>query len=169
MLDYEKNNVTFTFNTHDRTPRTPMRRHVKILWIVIAALFYGMFTLIAVVASMEAHSPLPALLILLLALGMTALVAFIYSDVNKAYVEIDGGQIHVVDYYFGIKREKILSSSKIKSVKKTLSSSILIPGYRVRFGCYLLFRGENRKYLFKVLACPETETFFREYTWSSFE
>lgn len=167
MQDYEKNNVIFTFNTHDRTPRTPMRRHVKILWIVIAALFYGMFTLIAVVASMEAHSLLPALLLLLLMLGMTALVAFTYSDVTKAYVEIDGEQIHVVDYYFGIKREKTLSSSKIKSVEKTLT--ILTPGYRMQFGCYLLFRGENRKYLFKIFACPETETFFREYTRSSFE
>ena len=146
------------FNTHDRTPRLPMRRLGKLSLAVSAVLIYGLFVLAAVVFSLETHSPLPALLILLLVLLLTALVALRCSDFTRAYVEIDGDRIRVVNYLFGIKKEKFFSLREIESAECTV-----IQVSRFRSAPYLQFRGANRKYLFKLYDCPETEAFFHEF------
>lgn len=151
------------FNTHDRTPREPFRRRDKVLLAVSAALIYALFVLAAVVFSIETHSPLPALLILLPVLLLTAIVAIMLSDVEKAYIEIDGDRIRVVDYYFGIKKEKCFSLREIERAKRVRGYSFLTHGYQLRFAAYLQFRGANGKYLFKVMDCPETEAFFRDF------
>lgn len=146
------------FNTHDRTPREPFRRRDKVLLAVSAALIYALFVLAAVVFSIETHSPLPALLILLLVLLLTAIVALRCSDFTRAYVEIDGDRIRVVNYLFGIKKEKFFSLREIESAERTV-----IQVSRFRSAPYLQFRGANRKYLFKLYDCPETEAFFHEF------
>lgn len=151
------------FNTHDRTPRPPLKKWWKITFGVAVALMYSLFVLFAVVSTVEYCSPMPALVILPIPVFMTAVIAIEYFDTTKAYVEIDGDRIHVVNWFFGIKKEKFFFLREIESVKRVSGYSPFLHGYRYRFAEYLLFRGANRKYLFKLFYCPETEAFFREF------
>lgn len=151
------------FNTHDRTPRPPLKNWWKITFGVTMALIYSIFVLAAVVGCVEERSPMPALVILPIPLFMTAVMAIVYFDTTKAYVEIDSDRIHVVDYYFSIKKEKFFSLREIESAERVSGHSFFLHGYRNRFADYLLFRGANRKYLFKIFYCPETKAFFHEF------
>lgn len=146
------------FNTHDRTPRPPLKKWWKITFGVVMALIYSIFVLCAVVGTVEARSPMPALVILPIPLFMTAGTALVHFDMTKAYVEIDGDRIHVVNYYFGIKKEKFFSLREIESAERTMISVS-----KISCKYYLQFRGANRKDLFKLYDCPETEAFFCEF------
>ena len=84
------------------------------------------------------------------------------KDLEKAYIEIIGDNILVVDYYFGTKKEKTFSFSDITSAE-------IVSGYHVRgpamtFGAiyYIVFKN-GKKYLFKVICLPETMQLFKQY------
>lgn len=105
---------------------------------------------------------LTAGILMLLSPGIfAALVLVIIKDIEKAYVEIDGESIHVVDYCFGRKREQLFSFSDITSAQIVPGSSFRVKGYRVSVSGmkYIIFRHEN-KYLFKIICLPETKELF---------
>ena len=83
---------------------------------------------------------------------------------GKAYVEIHENDIYVVDYYFGVKKEKHVSFSDITSAEIHIGYSNEVKGYRFSaLGMrYMVFKNGN-KHLFKIIALPETEDLFRKY------
>ena len=150
------------FNTHDKTPRSQNSKRLKVTFAVSLAVVGGAFLFFAVVCSYYAKSILPAVMILL-ALGVPMGLACIMTcDMNRAYVEIDGEQIRVVDYYFGVKREKTFLTADVASAQSFWGGSFRIKGYRWNLvGMrYIVFRGENGRYLFKILDTQETREAF---------
>ena len=70
-------------------------------WSLIGAFF--LFLTIA--TSIMSHSILPALIILISVAFIASFEIVTTIDMNKAYVQIDGDNITVVDYYFFSKKE----------------------------------------------------------------
>ena len=150
------------FNTHDQTPRRQSSKQLKILLAVSLSFVGACLLFFAVVCSYYAKSILPALIILL-AIGIPSALLFVMNrDMNMAYVEIMGGEIRVVDLYFGIKKENKFLVSDIKTAESYWGGSLRIKGYRWRFGGmhYIVFRDGDGKYLFKILDLPETRDVF---------
>ena len=87
-----------------------------------------------------------------------------FKDMEKAYIEIKENKIHVVDYYCGIKKEKLFSFSDITSAEICIGNSLKVKGYRIsEMGIqYIVFRN-GKKYLFKIIHLPETEEIFKQY------
>ena len=150
------------FNTHDQTPRRQSSKQLKIMFAVSLSFVGACLLFFAVVCSYYAKSILPALIILL-APGIPIALFFVTNrDMNMAYVEIMDQEIHVVDYYFGVKKEKMFLTSDIKTAESYWGGSLRIKGYRWHFGGmhYIVFRDGDGKYLFKILDLPETRDAF---------
>ena len=71
---------------------------------------------------------------------------------------------YVVDYYWGVKKEKHISFSDITSAEICIGYSHTVKGYRLNFAGmrYVVFKKGNR-YLFKIIYLPETEEIFKQY------
>ena len=150
------------FNTHDQTPRRQSSKQLKILFAVSLSFVGVCLLFFAVVCSYYAKSILPALIILL-APGIPGMLFFVMNrDMHMAFVEIMDEEIHVVDYYFGVKKEKMFLTSDIKTAESYWGGSLRIKGYRWNFGGmhYIVFRDGDGKYLFKILDLPETRDAF---------
>lgn len=82
---------------------------------------------------------------------------------TKAYVELQGDKICVVDYYLGIKKEQHFSLNQITSAELCVASSPGVKGYR-NYGPveYIVFRN-GKDYLFKLLHTTATAEAFRPY------
>ena len=127
-------------------------------WSFIGALFL----FVAIATSIMSHSIFPALIILIPTILIVTFVIVTTIDMNKAYVQIDGDNITVVDYYFFSKKERCFRIDVIKTAEIALGYSFRVRGYRYRMMgySYIIFRDTNNKYLFKVINCPETNEFF---------
>ena len=90
------------------------------------------------------------------------IVRFRYKTIPQSKIKED--VIYVVDYYWGIKKEKHISRSDITSAEICIGYSCKVKGYRFSFGGmrYIVFRN-NKKYLFKIIYLPETEEIFKQY------
>ena len=125
----------------------------------------AVFLFSAIVTSIISHSILPAAIILIPVTFIAAFVIVTTIDMNKAYIQIDGENITVVDYYFFSRKEKCFTIDEIKTAEIALGYSFRVRGYRystMGFS-YIVFRNDNNKYLFKVINCPETNDFFSKY------
>ena len=104
-------------------------------------------------------------------LAIVFLLVFVFcpvwiSDTRKAYVEIIGDHILVVDYYCGAKKEREIPLCRIAKAK-----SICFPphGYTGNYRgnhirpFYLVFCDAKGKYLFKIIDLPETRAVFEKY------
>ena len=154
------------FNTHERTPKVKTNKPLKIMLIGAFAFLYVFFIFIAIVTSVIAESIAPALIILIPILVITLFVFVTSFDMKRAYVKIDGDNIKVVDFYFFVKREHNFSINDIKHAEILNAQSLKIRGYRYAVGGlykYIVFRGENNKYLFKIVCYPETQDFWGNY------
>lgn len=150
------------FNTHDRTPRPKTKKFIKILIAVCAILYFSLFALGAFCCIFYAHNTVAGLLVISIPILLFALLLILSFDIKRAYVEIIKENIVVVDYYFGIKKEKHYTFQDIDSVKFELGYSS--KGFSLRtIQQYLVFRGHKNKYLFKVAYFPETKEFFEKY------
>ena len=116
---------------------------------------------IAIDTSIMSHSILPAAITLI----PVAFLIVTTIDMNKAYIQIDGENITVVDYYFFSRKEKCFTIDEIKTAEIALGYSFRVRGYRYSMMgfSYIVFRNDNNKYLFKVINCPETNEFFSKY------
>ena len=150
------------FNTHDRTPKLKTNKTLKILLILCWSLIGAFFLFLAIATSIMSHSILPALIILIPVSFIASFAIVTTIDMNKAYVQIDGDNITVVDYYFFSKKEKCFRIDVIKTAEIAIGSSFRVRGYRYSMMgyTYIIFRDTNNKYLFKVINCPETNEFF---------
>ncbi len=151
-------------NTHDRTPKPKMSKLIKVLLAVCATLIYGIFALLSFACFCYGQSIVGGLLVIGLAVTLTLLVLIPIWDMNKAYVDINGENIWVVDYYLGIPRTKTYAFSDIASAEIALGYSHRVKGYRMGVAGirYIVFKNKKR-YLFKIIYLPETEEIFKQY------
>lgn len=151
-------------NTHDRTPRPKNNKFIKGMFIFLTVLYYGMFGLVAFACIFYADRIAGGISIFLIPVIMTAIIMVIIKDMERAYVEINGDKIHTVDYYLGMKKEKVFSFSDITSAEICLGKSLKVKGYRESVSGirYIVFRN-GEKYLFKIIYLPETAEIFKQY------
>jgi len=143
------------FNTHDRTPKIKPKKFIIILLSVSIGLIIAPSLFCAIVCSFYANSIMPAVIILLPVLVLSLLTAITLKDRDKSYVEINDNVITVVDYYFGLKKEKTFLMQNIASAK------IGVGRY---MGCsYIIFRDNCGKYMFNIICVPETKQYFEKY------
>lgn len=151
-------------NTHDPTPRPQKNRLLTILWVISAILICIMCGITIFAGFAYADTPVAGVFLILLYTSMAIITLIPFKDMKKAYVEIKENDIYVVDYYWGIKKEKYISFSDITSAEIHIGYSHKVKGYRF---CatgmrYIVFKNGN-KYLFKIIALPETEELFQTY------
>ena len=153
------------FNTHDRTPKIKTNKPLKIMLISCWSFMGAVFLFLAIATSIMSRSILPALIILIPTILIVTFVIVTTIDMNKAYVQIEGNNITVVDYYFFSRKEKCFTIDEIKTAEITLGYSFRVRGYRYSMMgfSYIIFRNANNKYLFKVINCPETNDFFSKH------
>ena len=151
-------------NTHDRTPRPENSKLIKGLFVLCGVLMYSIFGLGSFACFYYAKSIVGGIFIILIPVLMTALILTHIKDMERAYVEINENEIHIVDYYWGIKKEKHISFSDITSAEICIGHSHKVKGYRLRFAGmgYIVFK-KDKKYLFKIIYLPETEEVFKQY------
>lgn len=151
-------------NTHDRTPRPQNSKLVKGLFVLCGVLMYSIFGLVSFACFYYAKSIVGGILVILAPILMTAIIFTHIKDIERAYVEIIENEIYVVDYYWGIKKEKHISFSDITSAEICIGYSHKVKGYRLSFAGmrYIVFK-KDKKYLFKIIYLPETEETFKQY------
>ena len=154
-------------NTHDRTPRPENSKLIKGLFVLCGVLMYSIFGLGSFACFYYAKSIVGGIFIILLILTpvlMTALILTHNKDMERAYVELNENEIHIVDYYWGIKKEKHISYADITSAEICIGYSHKVKGYRLSsVGMqYIVFK-KDKKYLFKIIYLPETEEIFKQY------
>ncbi len=151
-------------NTHDRTPRPKNSKLIKGLFILCGILTSSMFGLLSFVCFYYAKSFVGGISVILIPALLAAIIQIHIKDIEKAYVEIKENEICVVDYYWGIKKEKCISFSDITSAEICIGYSHKVKGYRLSVvGMrYIVFK-QDKKYLFKIIYLPETEEIFKQY------
>ena len=92
-------------NTHDRTPRPQPPRLVSILWVISAILICSFCGITIFAGFAYAETPLAGVFLILLYAAMAIMILIPIKDIEKAYVEINANNIHIVDYYCGIKKK----------------------------------------------------------------
>ena len=150
------------FNTHDRTPKIKTNKTLKTMLILCWSLMGALFLFAAIATSIMSRSILPALIILIPVTLIVAFAIIVTTDMNKAYVQIEGNNVTVVDYYFFPKKERCFKIDEIKTTEIVLGYSFRVRGYRYSMMgfSYIVFRNADNKYLFKIINCPETNEFF---------
>ena len=149
-----------TFKTHELPDKYKMKRSAKILFTIIAVIWALLLILITVVLAIETHNIIEPFCLVILPFVLLALVfVVIEKDEKKAFVEIVGDKITVVDYFFGIKQQKVFS------VKNIVKAEITLGGYSWpgTSATYLSFRGEKNKYLFSLICTPQAKSYFEQY------
>ena len=151
-------------NTHDRTPRPKNSKLVKGLLLFCLLLMFSIFCLGSFACFYYAKSIAGGISVLLIPFLMTAIILTHIKDMERAYIEIIDDKISVVDYYWGVKKEKHFTFSDITSAEIHIGYSHKVKGYRHSTAGmkYIIFKnGDN--YLFKIIALPKTEEIFKEY------
>lgn len=148
-------------NTHNQTPCPKMSKLLIAMFGIGIGGMYFMFLLGSFLCFYYSQSVVGGLLMIILPTALIALVLIRIRDINKAYVEIDGETIRVVDYYWGFKKEQIFSFSDITSSEIVLGHSHKVKGYRVGVR-YIIFK-KDEKYLFKIIYLPEAERVFKQF------
>ena len=92
----------------------------------------------------------------------------ILYDMKRAFVEITDDKVVAVDYYFGLKHEKVFFREDIVSAEITTGYSMRIRGYRFSGQGfpnlkYIVFRGKKKKYLFKLICSDEAKSYVENY------
>lgn len=151
-------------NTHIPTPAPKYEKNkaLKLLIAAGAALFYGIFILCAYVCMVYRHSPAIGIVVLAAPVFFGVIVFVREKDIEKAYVEICGDSVRVVDYCFGVEKEKVFLRSDITSVEIAISFSHKVKGSRMNNVSYLVFRKQGQ-YLFKMICLPNTKEIWKAY------
>lgn len=156
--------IIMRFCTHSQTPCPKMSKLTFVLLIVGMGLMCFPFALGAFACFYYAKSILGGVFAILLPAVFTILVWVTTRDMSKAYVEIDGSSIRVVDYCLGFKKEKVFPFTAITSAEIVFGHSLKVKGYRysVMGTKYIIFK-RDKKYLFKIICLPETEKAFKRF------
>ena len=160
----KKTVILMKLNTHDRTPRPENSKLIKGLFVLCGVLMYSIFGLVSFACFYYAKSIVGGILVILAPILMTAIIFTHIKDIERAYVEIIENEIYVVDYYWGIKKEKHFSFSDITSAEIHLGYSHKVKGYRFSIaGMRYIVCKRDKQYLFKIIYLPETEEIFQRY------
>ena len=151
-------------NTHDRTPKPENNKIIILLFIISGVLIYSIFGLCAFACFFYGKSFVGGISVILIPVFLTAIMLITFKDIEKAYIEINEREICVVDYYWGIKKEKHISICDITSAEICSGYSHKVKGYRLSAAGihYIVFRKDS-KYLFKIIYLPETKKLFEKY------
>lgn len=151
-------------NTHDHTPKPKSSLFIKALFCVILILLYGIFGLLSFACFYYARSVIGGILVILIPILLTTAIFIHIKDIEKAYIEIQENDILIVDYYWGIKKEKHISFLDITSAKIYVGYSSKIKGQRLNFtGIRYIVFFKDQQYLFKIIYTPETAKIFSQY------
>ncbi len=138
--------------TYSITPKPKTSKLFKVLLLIV---FLGVFVIFALGAFgfiFHENNIVVGIMILLLFFVMSAVAGIISSDCDRSYIEIDGDNIRVVDYYFGIAKTKHFSKCEVHSYEVVSGNSMKLRGPRLSKGYvkYIVFRDKNNEYLFKI-------------------
>ena len=152
------------FCTHSQTPCPKTPKFISALLFVGVGLVYFVFALGSFACFYYANSILGGVLMIVLPVALTFWYRITMRDMSKAYIEIDDDSIRVVDYYLGIKKEKVFSFSDISSGEIALGYSHKVRGYRFSvMGTRYIILKRDKEYLFKIIYLPETENVFKRF------
>ena len=87
-------------NTYDHTPRPENSKLIKGLFVLCGVLMYSIFGLVSFACFYYANSIVGGIFIILIPVLMTALILTHNKDMERAYVELNENEIHIVDYYW---------------------------------------------------------------------
>lgn len=145
-------------NTHDRTPRKTYSKSKRVFLTILTIMFYGIWAFAAILCF--CYGSIYSILSGIWAIFLAVYITSIFSDICRAYVEINDDQIHVVDYYLFMKREKYFTFQDIASAE--LESNFFFSHY-IRGNRYIVLKNLKKKYLFKIIYVPETKDVFKKY------
>ncbi len=151
-------------NTHSPTPSPKVQKPILVLFLIAIGLLYALFLLGSFACFYYAKSVPNGILLLVIPIAMTMVCYTMLNDMRKAYIEVDESMIRVVDYYAGIKKEKLFSFADITSAEIVIGCSFRVRGYRISAGGtqYIVVR-KGSEYLFKVICTEDTINIFKKY------
>ena len=158
-----------TFKTHELPQEYRATKGGKIMLIVCGVMLAFIPVLVFVAVVIETHRFIvPFCLTLLPFLLLGGIYGMILYDMKRAFVEITDDKIVAVDYYFGIKHEKVFLREEIVSAEITTGYSMRIRGYRFSGQGYsnlkyIVFRGKRKKYLLKLICSNETKSYIEKH------
>lgn len=149
------------FNTHEETPAKPASPELKIALVLLCILVYGIFAYLIILAWSSFDFVFEKVIICAAPIFFTLVCITFTFDVPRAYVELSGDKVIVVDYYFFIKRERHLLIQDIETVE----DAPVGPGrgYQIRGEKYLYFRNAQGKYLFKLINLQNNKDLILQY------
>jgi len=149
-------------NTHSQTIPSKLPKFLVAMFCVGVSSIYFIFFLTAFACFYYAKSVSGGILMILIPIALTTWHWITTKDIINAYIEIDGNSICVVDYYFGIKKQRMFLFSDITSAEIVPGYSYRIKGYRHNYmGTHYIVLRKDTKYLFKIIYLPETENIFK--------
>ncbi len=158
-----------TFKTHELPQEYKATKSGKIMLTICGVLlaFLPILAFIAIVV--ETHKfIIPFCLTIVPFLFLGSVFGMILYDMKRPFVEVNDDKIVAVDYYFGCKCEKVFFMKDVVSVEITTGYSMRVRGYRFSGRGfpnlkYIVFRGEKKKYLLKLICSDETKSYVEKY------
>ena len=157
------------FKTHELPQEYRATKSGKIMLTICGVLMAFVPILAFVALVVETHKFIvPFCLALLPFLLLGGVWTMILYDMKRAFVEITDEKITAVDYYFGLKHEKVFFREDIVFAEIITGYSMKVRGYRFSgkgFSNlkYIVFRGKNKKYLLKLICCNETKNYVEKH------
>lgn len=138
-------------NMYDRTPKGTTPKLIKIMLIIMCALFAFIILLGVVMVAME-NFVSGLTIFAIFGILCVAFVVKIYN-MRRAYIEIEGDTIHITDYPFFKERKKIVFLQDIQKIKWSFGG---------KGPNYLVFKNHEGKHLFRTCDLPEIRAYFAE-------
>ena len=158
-----------TFKTHELPQEYKTTKSGKILLTISGVLLAFLPILAFIGLVVETHKFIvPFCLSFLPFLLVGGVWAMILHDMKRAFVEITDDKIIAIDYYLGMKHEKVFSKEDIVFAEITTGYSTKVRGYRFSGNGfsnlkYIVFRGKNKKYLLKLICSNETKSYVEKH------
>ncbi len=158
-----------TFKTHELPQERRATMGGKIMLTVCGVMLAFLPVLVFVVLVIETHKfILPFCVTLLPFLLLGVVWGIILYDMKRAFVVITDDKIIVVDYYFGLKHEKVFFRKDVVFAEITTGYSMGVRGYRFSgrgFSNlkYIVFRGKKKQYLLKLICSDKTKSYVEKH------
>ena len=157
------------FKTHELPQEYKPTKSGKIMLIICGVLLAFIPILAFVALVVETHKFIaPFCLSFLPFLLLGGIWTMILYDMKRAFVEITDDKIIAIDYYLGIKHEKVFYREDIVFAEIITGYSTKVRGYRFSgYGFpnlkYIVFRGRKKKYLFKLICSDDAKSYVEKH------
>ena len=158
-----------TFKTHELPQKYKATKSGTIMLTICCVLLAFLPILAFIALVVETHKFIvPFCLTFLPFLLVGSVCTMILYDMKRAFVEITDKKIIAVDYYLGIKREKVFYREDIVFAEIITGYSIRVRGYRFSGQGYsnlkyIVFRGKKKKYLFKLICSDDAKSYVEKH------